>query len=105
MSFFESDIVQDEFKNLVELKKLRDLMMSDSCTNLTLREAADRIELLQESLDKLKLFYVRLSLSNDREAIALKNKLNSLAMTLGKTNIMEVFEDLQQTIDIRNDYP
>jgi hypothetical protein len=99
MSFFASDIVQEELQTLASLKILRDSMITITKPNLTRAEAIERIDLLQNSLDKIKIFYIRFSLSDDNEAIELKKKVHALSILLGKNSIMEVFEEIQQIIN------
>lgn len=94
MTFFNSELVKEEINKIEELqsKAFHQFCNFDS---LTQEEKRNHIKILQDLLNKQKLFYTRLSLSNDLEAVEKKNEFNSL---FNNVNIMQVFENLEQLI-------
>jgi hypothetical protein len=105
MSFFDSDIVQEEIKNISNLSDL----ISNSVLvfhTLPIPEMVKRVDVLQEMLDKLNLFYLRLSLSDDVEAQQMKEKLQKTAVLMGASdagNINEAFDGVQHLINNMRD--
>lgn len=90
MSFFQSEILQEEMQttsNLVELLKSQDLSESD------------RIETIQTWIDKTTIFYARLTFSDDVEAKELKRELDERVNLLGFSNTPECLDKLQEIIN------
>lgn len=105
MSFFDSDIVQEEIKNI---GKLSDLISNSVLVfhTLPIPEMVKRVDDLQEMLDKLNLFYLRLSLSDDVEAQQMKEKIQKTAVLMGASdarNINEAFDGVQHLINNMRD--
>lgn len=94
MSFFDSNLVKNE---LDEIEKLQDQIFDQFCRfkSLTDEEQKSYIENLEMLLNKQKIFYSRLALSDDPEAINKKNKIKNV---LNEDNIMYVFENLEHLI-------
>jgi hypothetical protein len=90
MSFFDSEILQEEMQttsNLVELLKSQDLSESD------------RIETMQTWIDKTKIFYTRLTLTDNVEAMKLKKELDEKANLLGFADTPQCLNNLQELVD------
>jgi hypothetical protein len=90
MSFFDSEILQEEMQttsNLVELLKSQDLSESD------------RIETMQTWIDKTKIFYTRLTLTDNDEAMKLKKELDEKANLLGFSDTPQCLNNLQELVD------
>ena len=90
MSFFDSEILQEEMQttsNLVELLKSQDLSESD------------RIETMQTWIDKTKIFYKRLTLNDNDEAMKLKKELDEKAILLGFSDTSQCLNNLQELVD------
>jgi len=90
MSFFDSEILQEEMQttsNLVELLKSQDLSESD------------RIETMQTWIDKTKIFYTRLTLTDNDEAMKLKKELDEKANLLGFSDTSQCLNNLQELVD------
>ena len=68
--FFDSEIIQEELEKINELQKLLygNVMQFPSMERI---EQIEHIDLLTELLDKQKVMYARLSLSDDPEKIAM----------------------------------
>lgn len=101
MSFFKSEIVQDEIENISKLG----MAISENVllfSTLSDSEKAKKVDVLQEMLDKLRLFYTRLTLSEDKEAQEMKERINECAVLMGaetEGNIKEAFDNIQHLID------
>ena len=99
--FFESEIVQDE---LNEINKMQEEVYGNmmSFNDLDLDEKIEHIEHLSELLDKQKVMYTRLALSDDPQAIEMKEKLRQSVTMLGfpeGTDISVLFDSMRQTIE------
>ena len=99
--FFESEIVQDE---LNEINKMQEEIYGNmmSFAELDLDEKMEHIEQLTELLDKQKVMYTRLALSDDPQAIEMKDKLRQSVTMLGfpeGTDITVLFDSMRQTIE------
>ena len=99
--FFESEIVQDE---LNEINKMQEEIYGNmmSFAELDLDEKMEHIEQLTELLDKQKVMYTRLALSDDPQAIEIKDKLRQSVTMLGfpeGTDITVLFDSMRQTIE------
>ena len=99
--FFESEIVQDE---LNEINKMQEEVYGNmmSFNDLDLDEKIEHIEHLSELLDKQKVMYTRLALSDDPQAVEMKEKLRQSVTMLGfpeGTDITVLFDSMRQTIE------
>ena len=99
--FFESEIVQDE---LNEINKMQEEIYGNmmSFAELDLDEKMEHIEQLTELLDKQKVMYTRLALSDDPQAVEMKEKLRQSVTMLGfpeGTDISVLFDSMRQTIE------
>ena len=69
---------------------------------LDLDEKIEHIEHLSELLDKQKVMYTRLALSDDPQAVEMKEKLRQSVTMLGfpeGTDISVLFDSMRQTIE------
>ncbi|NBU97025.1 MAG: DUF1825 family protein [Spirochaetia bacterium] len=94
MNFFSSDLVQKEIE---EIKELQDLTFSQFCDfeNLSYEEKQKYVGLIETLLNKQKIFYTRLSLSSDAEAIDMKTRIQEL---FNDVNIFNIFENLESLL-------
>ena len=82
MSFFNSDIVRAEMVKIAELQEevygsvLQFPHMSNS-------DKIYHVELMQKLIDKQKVLYARLSLSDDPEAVEMRKKIRESAVMMG----------------------
>ena len=82
MSFFDSDIVRAEMTKISELQE--DLYGSVmNFPRMNREEKLEHVNLLKELLEKQKILYMRLSLSDDPEAIEMKEKIYKSAVMMG----------------------
>ena len=72
MSFFDSEFVQEELSDIQQLQKeIYSKMMN--LGELSREDRLDHIDKLKTLLEKQRVMYTRLSLSDDPEAIKLKS--------------------------------
>ena len=108
-SFFESDVVRE---SLLELDELQSQLFADvmNMPFLDREGKKEHLDRMKEFLEKQKLFIFRLSLSDDPEAVEMKDKIMESARMLGlkdNQNINEFFDimetnikNLEKTLDI-----
>lgn len=99
--FFNSDVVRQVLEELGEMQmKLFEQTMF--LPSLTKQERKEHINLMKEFLEKQKLLYVRMSLSDDPEAIETKERIIASAKLLGLTETQSMddfFNGLNSTIE------
>ena len=92
MSFFDSDIVRAE---MTEVQELQEEVYSNVMKFYYMNDADKKhhIELLEKLIEKQKIMYTRLSLSDDPNAIEMKEQILSSAVRMGlpKNIDMNVF--------------
>jgi hypothetical protein len=82
MSFFDSEIVRAEMTEISELQE----EIYGSVFQFPFMSNTDKlrhVNLLERLLDKQKVLYARLSLSDDPEAIEMKEKISQSAIMMG----------------------
>ena len=99
--FFESEIVREE---LSEINKLQEEIYGSvfSFGSLSREEQQEHVGKLIELLDKQRIMYTRLSLSDDSEAIEMKNRLVKSISVLGfpsGTDVNTIFDSMKKTIE------
>jgi|TARA_Y100000589_G_scaffold207182_1_gene195391 hypothetical protein len=82
MSFFDSDVVRAEMTEISELQEdvYRNVF---SFPSMNTEEKFFHISMLEKLIDKQKVLYTRLSLSDDPEAKQMKEKIIESAMMMG----------------------
>ena len=99
--FFESEIVQDELNEINELQQeIYGKIMN--ITNLSREDQTEHIEKLKVLLDKQRVMYTRLALSDDPLAKQMKKQLEDSVQLMGfpqGTDIQIFFDGMKQTID------
>ena len=100
-NFFDSEIVQEELNEINELQKeVYGKMLN--VTNLSPEEQIEHIDKLRLLLEKQKIMYTRLSLSDDPEALKLKNQIEQSVVMMGfpaGTDINVLFDGMDKTIN------
>lgn len=105
-NFFDSDIIQDELKEINQLQEdiygsILTFGMMDRQTKL------EHIEKLETLLEKQKVMYTRLSLSNDPQAIEMKENLRKSIALMGfspDTDMQVLFKGMTKTIQSLKQY-
>jgi hypothetical protein len=89
MSFFNSDLVKKEIEEINELqKKIYNNVFN--FYNMTDVERIKHIKTLETLIDKQKVLYTRLSLSDDPEAIKIKNDIIESIILMGMPKDMDL---------------
>ena len=105
MSFFDSEMVQEEVNTIAKIQK-KIVKELPSFFIMDTNQKLEHINLLSELLEKQQILYTRLSLSNDPDALKIKNQMIESAKILGfgpNPNVNSVFKSMQETIDsLRN---
>ena len=99
--FFESEIIRDE---LIAINRLQEEIYKNafSFDDMDREEQLDHIDNLTELLDKQRVMYTRLSLSDDPKAKTMKGELEKSVLMLGfppGTDISVLFNGMTQTIE------
>ena len=102
MSFFDSDIVRAE---MVEISILQEDIYSNlfAFPTMTVEEKKFHVALLEKLLNKQIVLYTRLSLSDDPEAIQMKEKIIESAQLMGlpeDMHINAVFDNMKSLIGV-----
>ena len=100
-NFFDSEIVKEE---LQEIRYLQNEIYGKIPTlnMFSHDEKVDHIEKLETLLEKQRLMFTRLSLSDDSEAIKMKNHMQETVSLMGfpeGTDMGLLFSFMQETID------
>ena len=105
-AFFESEIIKESLDDINKLQedvygKLVHFHM------MTYDEQIDHVSKLTELLDKQRIMYTRLSLSDDPEAVVMKESLNKTVTMMGYpegTDIAVLFKNMHATIDALKEF-
>lgn len=100
MSFFDSEIVQNEIKAVMELQK-EIYLDSSRYMIMSQEERIDHIDLMQQLLDKQRILHARLKLCNDPEANQMLAKMRATASALGideRVTFEELFDNMERII-------
>lgn len=105
-NFFESDIIQEELK---EINKLQEEIYGSILTfgMMPREDKLEHIEKLELLLEKQRVMYTRLSLSDDPEAVEMKENLRKSVALMGfppDTDIQVLFGSMNKTIESLKKY-
>ena len=98
--FFDSKIVQQSMKEITDIQEeiFNSLFTYRTFTN---EDKEEHIDKLRSLIEKQRIMYTRLSLTDDPEALELKEKIQQSALMLGfpeGTNMSEVFDTMDETL-------
>ena len=102
MSFFDSDIVKAEIADIHQLQE----EIYSSVMNFPYMSAADKTEhinLLSELVEKQKVMYARLSLSDDPDAEIVKQEMSKSAEMMGLpkgVDMSVIFNQMSDMIEL-----
>jgi len=102
MSFFNSDIVRAEMAEISELQE----EVYGNIMKFGYMSKDDQIyhvEILERLIDKQKILYARLSLSDDPEATKMKEDIRESATMMGLPKDMDInlmFGQMSQMVDV-----
>jgi len=104
--FFDSELIQQELREINELQEF--IYKSILSFGMMNREGKlEHIEKLTELLEKQKIMYTRLSLSDDPDAIEMKENLRKSVALMGfppETDINVLFGSMTKTIESLKKY-
>lgn len=101
MSFFDSDFIKNEID---EIARLQDLIYMNvfKFPLMKKEEKINHVDALKQLLEKQRVLYTRLSLSDDPEAQAMKQKICDSAVMMGLpsgVDINIIFNNMEKLID------
>ena len=101
MSFFDSDIVRAE---MTEVQELQEEVYSNVMKFYYMNDADKKhhIELLEKLIEKQKIMYARLSLSDDPDAKEMKEQILSSAVMMGLPKNIDMTVFFNQMSDMIN---
>ena len=104
--FFDSDIIQEELKEINQLQEsiYGNILSFGIMPRETKLEHIEKLELL---LEKQRVMYTRLSLSDDPEAVEMKENLRKSVALMGfppETDMSILFGSMTKTIQSLKDY-
>ncbi len=100
MSFFDSEVVRE---SLLEMDKLQEKIFSElfQIPFFNKEQKREHLESMKQFLEKQRLFVFRLSLSDDPEALQMKEKILESAKFLGMKetdSLTDFFNNLEESI-------
>mgnify|MGYP006278936019 FL=1 len=97
--FFQSEIVREAIKEMEELQQ-RIIQDTFRAPIMSKEEKKEHVELMRTFLEKQKNLYFRLSLSDDPEALEMKERIQDAAKFLGfdGNNVNELFAEMENTL-------
>jgi len=99
--FFDSEIIQEELR---EINKLQEQIYGSILTfgMMSNEDKLEHIEKLSNLLDKQRIMYTRLSLSDDPAAVEMKENLRKSVALMGfppDTDMQVLFTSMTKTIE------
>lgn len=98
--FFQSEIVRESIK---EMEELQQKIIEDTfkAPLMNKEEKKEHVDLMRTFLEKQKNLYFRLSLSDDPEALEMKERIQDAAKILGfnGNNINELFSEMENSLE------
>ncbi len=97
--FFQSEIVREAIKEMEELQQ-RIIQDTFKAPLMSKEEKKEHVELMRTFLEKQKNLYFRLSLSDDPEALEMKERIQEAAEFLGfkGNNVNQLFSEMENTL-------
>ena len=98
--FFQSEIIREEMEEIFRIQKeLYEVIIQFS--SFSDKEKNDHIEKLKTLLDKQEVMWTRLSLSDDPEALEMKEKIKitSAAMGFKDVDMSIIFANMRRTLE------
>ena len=105
MSFFQSELVRGDIQEMVELQQF----CFRSAMNFILLDDERRLEYfdaLMTLIEKQKIFYARIKLSDDPEAVSVLETMKQGVVMLGATPdtpIEQMFDELLEKVQMMKD--
>ena len=102
MSFFESEVVRAELAHIGELQQ-EVYTNAFKFPTMKMEDKKYHVDLLQQLIDKQRILYTRLSLSDDPEAQEMKQGIVDSAEMFGlqkNVDMNVVFDNMNQMVDV-----
>jgi hypothetical protein len=102
MSFFKSEVVRAEMSKIAEMQE-EVYANVFKFPSMTKEEKLEHVELLGELLDKQKVLYTRMSLSDDPEAKEMKERVTQSAIMMGMppgTDMNVILNNMSKMLDM-----
>ena len=104
--FFDSEIIQEE---LTEINNLQEKIYGSlfSFGMMSKEDKLEHIEILSDLLEKQRVMYTRLSLSDDPKAVEMKENLRKSVARMGfppETDMSMLFNSMNATIEALKKY-
>lgn len=101
MTFFDSEVVRAE---IVHINELQEKLYKNMFTfyQMNKQDKLDHVELIKNLLDKQKVLYTRLCLSDDPEAKKMKENITKSASMLGMPENVDmniIFGNMEKLIE------
>jgi hypothetical protein len=105
MSFFDSEVVRSE---MTEISEMQEEIYGSvfKFPTMTKDEKVYHVNLLEKLLDKQKVLYTRLSLSDDPEAVQMKERISESASMMGlppNVDMNIIFNNMSNMLQIMRD--
>lgn len=105
-NFFDSEIIQEELK---EINKLQEEIYGSvlSFGYMSKEDKLEHIDKMTQLLDKQRIMYTRLSLSDDPKAVEMKENLRRSVSMMGfppETDMNVLFNSMNKTIKSLKNY-
>jgi len=102
MSFFNSEVVRAE---MAEIGELQEEVYQNvfKFPTMSKEDKLYHVDVLEKLLDKQKVLYTRLSLSDDPEAIQMKNRIAESASMMGlppNVDMNVIFNNMSQMLEV-----
>jgi len=99
--FFDSELIQEELEEINELQKF---IYGSILTfgSMTREDKLEHIDRLTQLLEKQRIMYTRLSLSDDPQAVEMKENLKKSVVLMGfspDTDMNLLFNSMNKTIE------
>ena len=105
-NFFDSEIIQEELKEINTLQEeIYGSLLAFSSMDRDAR--IDKVDKLAKLLEKQRVMYTRLSLSDDPKAVEMKENLRKSVAMMGfppETDMTMLFSSMKATIDALKQY-
>ena len=105
-AFFDSEIIKDSLEDINKLQEdVYGKLVHFHLMNHD--EQVDQVSKLTDLLDKQRIMYTRLSLSDDPDAVIMKESLNKTVTMMGYpegTDIAILFQNMHATIEALKEF-
>jgi len=105
MSFFESDIIKEEIDSINNLQERLYASMFNFYT-MDKNQKLEHIGILESLLEKQKILYTRIKLSDDPKAVEMKNNIRDSAASMGlpeNVDMTVLFGNMEKMVEKMKD--